>query len=66
MIWMMTDQINTWIKPEEKSEIKHKLLVSIFSFLSLAIPGCLAQGKVDSLFPRVPKIPEEKPSECPK
>lgn len=56
----MTDQINIWINPEEKTEIKDKLLVSIFSFLSLAIPW--AQGKVDFLFPRVPKIPEEKPS----
>lgn len=65
MIWMMTDQINIWTKPEEKTEIKHQLLVSIFSFLSLAIPGCLVQGKVDCLFPRVLKIPEEKSSDLP-
>lgn len=59
---MMTNQINIWIKPKDKTEIKHKLLVSIFSFLSLAIPRCLTQGKVDFLFLRAPKTPEVKPS----
>lgn len=43
--------------------MKHKLLVSILNFLSLAIPGYLAQNKKAFFFPRVAKVLKEKTSD---
>lgn len=61
----MADQ-TTGIKPEDKPEMKHKLLVSILNFLSLAIPGYLARIKKACFAPRVAEVPKEKPSDLPK
>lgn len=59
-------KLTTGVKPEEKPEMKHKLLVSILNFLSLAIRGSLAQSKATFFSPRVPKVPKEKPIDPPK
>lgn len=46
--------------------MKHKLLVSVLNFVSLAIPGYLAQSKKALFAPRVPEVPKGKPSDLPK
>lgn len=63
--WLV--KVTTGVKPEENPEVKYKLLlVSILSFLWLAVPGYLAQGKAACFSPGVPEVPEEKPSDLPK